>query len=53
MFQLFAQTAPSSPSGFVEFDDRGNARWVANGEAGTAEDVFQLLAVEGLELVDD
>jgi hypothetical protein len=53
MFQLCAQTAPSSPSGFVEFDDRGNARWVANGEAGTVEDVFQLLAVEGLAPLDE
>jgi hypothetical protein len=37
----------------VEFDDRGNARWVAHCEVTTEEDVLQLLAVQGLALIDD
>lgn len=53
MFQLYSQTSPSPPVGFVEFDDRGNARWVAPREVASVQDVLQLLAVEGLALLDE
>ena len=53
MFQLLAQAAPSHSVGSVEFDDRGNARWVAPADACTEEAVMRLLEVDWLQIVDD
>ena len=39
--------------GFVEFDERGNGRWVPNGEVNSDETLIRMLEVDWLELVAD
>lgn len=53
MFQLNDHRGPSSPAGFVEFDDRGNARWRPHETADTEETVIRILAVDWLQIVED
>lgn len=40
-------------SGSVEFDDRGNARWVPHEDARTDETVIRLLDIGWMELQQD
>lgn len=40
-------------SGSVEFDDRGNARWVPHEDARTDETVIRLLDIDWMELQQD
>jgi hypothetical protein len=45
--------SPSRTSGSVEFDDRGNGRWVPHETARTDETVIRLLDIGWMQLVDD
>ena len=53
MFQLMSAGGSANPSGSVEFDDRGNARWVPNTDVRSEETILHLLAVDWLRVVDE
>jgi hypothetical protein len=53
MFQLKSVGGPANPAGSVEFDDRGNARWVPNTDVRSEDAILQLLAVDWLQLLED
>ncbi len=51
MRKLVTDGSPGGPvSGSVEFDDRGNARWVPHADARTDETVSRLLDIGWMEL---
>lgn len=53
MHKPATETTPQPSPGFVEFDERGNSRWVPHEEARTEETLIRMLDVAWLALVPD
>jgi hypothetical protein len=51
--KLAMEATPRRNRGSVQFDDRGNARWVPHEEASTGETMIRLLDIDWMELVDE